>query len=752
MKISKFLKLNKDILLEYIYNDKNLISEPYRILINTKDRLRGYVSGDSSLTINITDNQLFEIDPVTNKWGIVDTNTYSFLQFKDFAVGSPVRYDILKIHLPVNYTFGEYLGLHLDIYIFDNDNRTKYYLSNFYFDITNIDQSGIINFTSPPILINEKLWGKYIQLEIPSPYSISNQRENNTTKPNSINWNLTDGLGLNLNSPIFLEFNFITSKSTINGVTTYLLGSKLNTSLPIIPEFQNIGVKIEYSKNGDYFEIYGIMDDSVTEFAKFIESSYYLGNRYNVEYVITIYEQNIRGKTIRIYVTDNFNEKIEYRPIIKYSTTTAVIDVEMRIIDTSNQSQILRRASYGMLQDEVSRFSLNLIKINVSGSNTPKIYNIKSPIGAGIFGRGQQFGLTNNNVQLEPIKVPYPVLIEKFNVIAKSESVKIGKNNFWGNGSLQLLIYPFDNVVQIIIASKIDDNQIGYMDLTGSGQINMVMKNNKVVCSFPLYVETGQVDLSIGILIFKINSSKINDLKKIYESGDNLFYITTTSYDTTTVIYTGLFKMYDSSDNISQLESFNEEFEVEAEEASGPALVSISDVSSDSQEPTLSTNLLTQDVNSYEVDTVEENRAVIYSSSASNTIKIRGSNSTTSLRGGGVSSTGTTTNNSTQQVTNSTNKLKVDQILNNMSYVLDPNNIGNIPGSIIPLVTIEKNNIIMKFKNYLLSTMTVDGKINRSNAARSLDDILSKTLYYRLKSIKNTIINRFNEVASTMDL
>jgi hypothetical protein len=39
-----------------------------------------------------------------------------------------------------------------------------------------------------------------------------------------------------------------------------------------------------------------------------------------------------------------------------------------------------------MLQDEVAKYSLNLTKINVANAHKPKIYNIKSPEGAGIFG------------------------------------------------------------------------------------------------------------------------------------------------------------------------------------------------------------------------------------------------------------------------------------------------------------------------------------------------------------------------------
>jgi hypothetical protein len=106
---------------------------------------------------------------------------------------------------------------------------------------------------------------------------------------------------------------------------------------------RNSGVAIIHSNNGDYFEIYGTYNGNIAEFNDFIINSTNLGNRYYVTYTITLYEQNILGKSFTITVTSNFNETVEYRPVIKYSTTTAVIDVEMNVIDTVDNSSILRR-------------------------------------------------------------------------------------------------------------------------------------------------------------------------------------------------------------------------------------------------------------------------------------------------------------------------------------------------------------------------------------------------------------------------
>jgi len=50
-KISKFVKLDKDVLLEYIYDDGNLISESYDILVDSRDRRQSYIAGSSSIPV-----------------------------------------------------------------------------------------------------------------------------------------------------------------------------------------------------------------------------------------------------------------------------------------------------------------------------------------------------------------------------------------------------------------------------------------------------------------------------------------------------------------------------------------------------------------------------------------------------------------------------------------------------------------------------------------------------------------------------
>jgi hypothetical protein len=625
-KISKYIKLDKNILLEYVYDDNNNISEAYDILVNSKEKSQSYMATSTSGTGNTQGNQLFRLDAISNKYGKIDTSNYSFLQVKNYTTPVPIRHDTVRVHLPINWTFGEYLGFYIKIYAFDTTNQKKYSISNFYFDMTDVSQQYLMNFTSPPLLFQEKLWGKNISIEIPSVSSISAQRVNNLPKDNSLNSNLTSGIGLNMTSPIFIEFNFINGAQTVNGVTSYSLAPKVETSIPQSPEFESLGLAVKHSINGDFFEIYGTYNDTIAGFKQFIDDSFISGNRYYVQYNITTYEQNVRGKTVTALVTDNFNETIEYRPIIKYSTTSAIIDVEMRLIDAVDDSYIIRRASYGMLQDEVAKYSLNLIKINLKNANKPKIYNIKNSVDPALVGVSNSMGslklkklpalpakitsptsaasllgvssnITQNsdvstpsatspnilatstglvsnvptnstaanntttggnagsgaaNVVIQTVQVPFPVLMDRYNVIGKSENSVFENKTFFGTGKMQILFYPFDNVFKFSVATGLP-TQPQYFDMTGFDEVKFIIKNDKSEVSSTLYTETGEVNLKIGQLVFKIPQAKFNEVKKIHDSGVNVFYIIGTSKNITSVIYTGLYKIYDSKNNVSEL-------------------------------------------------------------------------------------------------------------------------------------------------------------------------------------------------------
>jgi hypothetical protein len=327
-----------------------------------------------------------------------------------------------------------------------------------------------------------------------------------------------------------------------------------------------------------------------------------------------------------------------------------------------------------MLQDEVAKYSLNLTKINVANAHKPKIYNIKSPEGAGIFGNStvgtNQIG---TQIILDPIKINYTVLADKFNLVAKSESVLLGKKNFYGIGKLQIILHPFDNVIQFIIASDVSNDQQSvdagnganlqyvkspeYMDMTNMGEIKMVIKNQQLSVDTGLYMASNQVDLSKGQVVFKLPASKMNDIRKIYDSGINVFYITATLDTGTTAVYSGLFLVYDSKDNVMNLNS---------------NMAQIQSNLSNNQEPSIIT-----DPNSSQKGTAIVTRKLVSGTIKSGTASVANGSSSKTNAATTAASTATSTEASTK-INGVTYKIDTGSNLVIDGYTWTPSNIKGV--------------------------------------------------------------------------
>ena len=97
---------------------------------------------------------------------------------------------------------------------------------------------------------------------------------------------------------------------------------------------------------------------------------------------------------------------------------------------------------------------------------------------------------------------------------------------------------------KFIIAYKIG-NQLDPLDLTTCQNLELVFTNDSVSYEFPLYVDSLN-NPKLGVCAFKIPQSSYIDIKNLYTSNINVFYITTTNQQITTTIYAGLFVPADS--------------------------------------------------------------------------------------------------------------------------------------------------------------------------------------------------------------
>lgn len=544
---SKFFKLNPNILVEYIYNNENNYSENYNIItdLNTTEKL--YVPNTSISKSKLSTNLLL-IDPVLNRYTIYDPS-FNFYQKQDFFT-APVPHDTIRIYLPIGFNFLDngYSGLHLKTYSLNYNNKKKMVLSSYFFDDQDTKRQTEISLGNS-FLYDEKQWGKYIQYDIPSPYYVSKQRITNPTQnyptPYSINVNL-DSLGMNDTTPIMFDFSFIISTTTTFGVKYYNLGELYRTSISKVPEYQNLAVQIAESTNGDFFEIYGTYGNSNENLDDFVEELRAKSQQIKIQYIVSLYEENILQRTQTYEIEENFSQKVYYRPIIMFSNTTAAINVEMKVTDLVNMSSFSRMASLGLTKN-LFKYGRNLTRIELSNAYKPKLYNTKPST------VNMQGGL-NSSAVIDITKVNYPLLIDKFNVLVGPNNSNGSESNslsdYKSTGLLQIILTQFDNIIKFNIAKQITkDNTIEPLNLAEllvNAELTIIFKSDDQFIERGIFNETGDNDLTQGIVVFKITEPDIITIKKIQKNNNN-FFLTIKSKNTNvrTQLFSGKFILFD---------------------------------------------------------------------------------------------------------------------------------------------------------------------------------------------------------------
>ena len=546
-KSSKFIKINPNVLLEWTFDSENYKAENYKVITNlNENKKRNFLS---TTNVNNINNNLFQLDSVLQKYTIINPAKYNFLQEQDYNT-SPIPYDRVRIYLPTsyNFVFNGYVGMYFKIFTYGFYNTNIYELSNIFFDATLTSNSGTTQLAIP-FIYDEQEWGKYYEFEIPSINYVSNQRNisatGNTVWDNSINDNLTLGEGLSQNSPIFLNFQYLNSKETVLGTTYYYASQSYLTSFPKSPEYQTLGVVIQESTEGDFFEVYGTYGESNENLDNFVREMENKGRKIRIEYDIYLYEENIQTNMQTVSVIENFTKKILYRPVLTISNTTAAIKVEMRVVDLVDMSTISRITSLG-LDSNIQKYGKKLMSLNVQNLNNLKIYNAKPDeivLGKDYF---------SGNLMTEIIKVNSPQLIEVGKIIVNSPSSS-SVNDYKGMGLLNIIITPFDNIIQFRLAIVPQTNS-GLANQFEQYDLSTILNNSDLVLTFKS--DTESVDKSIykeadndyknGIVNFKIVENDLSVLRKIYDKGYTNFYLTIVSNKIKTLLYSGTFSFFEN--------------------------------------------------------------------------------------------------------------------------------------------------------------------------------------------------------------
>ena len=551
-KVSKFMKLNQNILMEWIFDSEHFISENYKVITNlNENKKRSFLS---TTNLNNINNNLFQLDSVLKKYTVVNPAKYNFLQSQDYN-SAPSQYDTVRIYLPTSYNFinDGYIGIYLKLFAYGYYNNNVYDISNIFFDSTLSNDSGLTLLSlSSRFMYDEQEWGKYYEFDIPSVDYVSNQRlisnTGNTVWNNSINDNLTLGEGLSQSGPIFVNFQYLNSKEYVLGTTYYYASEAYRTSFSKAPEYNTLAVTIQESTEGDFFEIFGTYGTSNENLDNFVREVENKGRKIRIEYDVYLYEENIQTNFQTIVVTggvnDDFSKKLLYRPILTFSNTTAAITVVMRVIDLVDMSTTSRTTTIG-LNSNIQKYGKKLISLNVNNLNNLKIYNAKPDQIT------MDNGVLSGNITTEIIKVNSPQLIEVGKIIVNNP---LSSGEYKGMGLLNLIITPFDNIIQFRLGiipqtNAGSGNQFEQYDLStilNNSQIMLTFKSDTDSVTKSIYKEADN-DYKHGIINFKIVQNDISILRNIYSKGFYNFYLTIIDISKIeTLLYSGTFSLYEN--------------------------------------------------------------------------------------------------------------------------------------------------------------------------------------------------------------
>lgn len=555
---SKRINLNPDVLLEYISDDSNYQSNDYKVLTNLRENTRSYLS---TTGLNTEDNNLFLVDSVLDKYSPININNFNFLRFQNYST-EPILYDKIRLYFPSGFDFYDnYLGFYLNTYTHGYDNNIKYSLTNYFYTKDNVNSIDIFELPTP-FLYNSKYWVRYIEISIPSLYYVSNQRiittggQNNAT-PNSLNYNLTNGNGLSNNNPLFINFSFIISKQILLDIPYYYVSDLLSISIPQTPEFDEIGVSIQESTQGDFYEIYSTYMNSNENMDDYIYNEGTKGKNIELLYVIKIYEENILTTTQTIEIIENFSQKILFRPIIQFSNTTAAIEVELKIFNKVDSSYISKFGSLG-ITSSLNKYGRTLTRLNMeTGVIKAEIYNKIEKTILNSNNNSSNSSVTGfySSSAFDIIKVPYPVLYDKYRILATASTTSAGtalsaSSTYVPNGKLEIILTAFDNIINFNIAKDINSdgtiNAYDLTDLANNSKVMLVFKSDTDSVQKDLWYESNKNAFKLGILYFKVEENDYMSIKRIYDRGyDNFYIIIRSSTGTNTQLYSGKYVFYE---------------------------------------------------------------------------------------------------------------------------------------------------------------------------------------------------------------
>ena len=567
----RFVKLTDYLLLEYNYTSS---PNPEQYFVNTGTPAVGFekiVNGyfdnavqilnkpvDQSVTNNVRD--LSVVRTAKNRFVSLDEDyLVQYLNFDPkltsvanlpvvFPSNIGVYYDTVKFHIVAGYNFDNIDGIILQIQFQERTGKKATVLQLL---VTKSDVTlPILN--PNPIYLGGALYDHYVEVKIPAYANMVYEFDilaGTSAQANTLAAKISsDGNGFKKDAPVEFVLYEISQTVLKDGYDNYI--AQVKAELGIFPKdvYSSLAAVIQQNSFYNYLEYYPTWEGNFLE--DFVNAEGRVGNSYYVVHEIEVKEQvgltYITTYNFSTTQTQDYNAPYIFRPVLQNPLTTSfLVNYTMRLVNRSNQNQIIRRSSFNSF--DTTKYGREVNKITLTtGAYSQKVYNkiVQAPNVLSPYG-------INTNVA-SPKEKKVPVFYKDNNITVTQETIVIGKDGslisessipnattVYGQGKAKIVIDPFDNFYKFTVYNitggqtpEILDlgNSLTYyiVFLDASGQsVRVENIKNKTTISNP---STGQIS-------FKLVDS---NSKKVLGFTNREFYIISKTPDgIETKLYSG---------------------------------------------------------------------------------------------------------------------------------------------------------------------------------------------------------------------
>lgn len=453
-----------------------------------------------------------------------------------------VNYDTVRLHLKTGFSFSTrgYEGFLFQVRAKRNSGVYNYFTSLAYLNFSNFEVQN-----PTPFVLGDTSYSKFIEVKVPSIVDMYDPALNLDFQ------NAFFGTGQNAINPSTnyeIVFKLIDEVYESSGVKFINSSEILTVSIPQEDEYQDISGVIEEATDGDYFNIYGLKDGSIDNFAKYINLRHQTsGDDITVFHDIEVLEQygnTFTQTSIITYAqTDNFDKPIMFRPIIKNAglSNSFLINYNLRIYNETDNTQIVKQSS--LIYNKPSKYAKRMVRLNTTAETT-RVYN---KIASNSSTRSIDSFI--NSVRPSVGETKYvPVAVDTMNIVTANTNVQLdganviatGEMFYYGmNEGIMTLSKVSDNFIKFRIAKKAGDT-MKEVSLVNAETVELIIKSGAITHTVYADPSFPNVDMGKGEVLFKIDKSVASKFDQP-ETNLNLdtFYINLKNGSTSSMLYYG---------------------------------------------------------------------------------------------------------------------------------------------------------------------------------------------------------------------